>query len=106
MKKCTYYDPAYVLLQNKKQGEKKYQFKNGGIRQWGKKNKNEDQQNDWLKHLDGLNKRNGSEEQNDKWLDQQMCIVLDNTTMTVGCMFAAAYRQWLLCLSILLFGDI
>lgn len=48
-------------LQNKEQGEKEYQFKNGGIREWGKQNKNEDQQNNGLKHLDGwqLNEKGG-----------------------------------------------
>ena len=40
-------------LQNKEEGEKEYQFKNGGIREWGKQNEDEDQQNNGLKHLDG-----------------------------------------------------
>lgn len=39
-------------LQNKKQCEKEYQFKNGGIRERGKQNKNENQQNNGLKHLE------------------------------------------------------
>lgn len=44
---------SVCALQNKEQGEKEYQFKNGGVRERGKQNENEDQQNNGLKHLDG-----------------------------------------------------
>lgn len=60
----TYVMIWVCALQNKEQGEKEYQFKNGGIREWGKQDKNEDQQNNGLKHLDGwwLNKKEGGAE--------------------------------------------
>lgn len=53
-----------LALQNKEQGEKEYQFENGGIREWGEQNKDEDQQNNGLKHLDGWMGRTKSSDKN------------------------------------------
>lgn len=61
-------------LQYKEQGEKKYQFKNGGIRQWGKQNKNEDQQNDGLKHLERWQLKEKWEWREEWWaLEEEKC---------------------------------
>lgn len=61
-------------LQYKEQGEKKYQFKNGGIRQWGKQNKNEDQQNDGLKHLEQWQLKEKWEWREEWWaLEEEKC---------------------------------
>lgn len=40
-----------VESQNKKKGEEKDEFKDGGVGEGGKQHKNEDEQNDWLEHL-------------------------------------------------------
>lgn len=90
-------------LQYKEQGEKKYQFKNGGIRQWGKQNKNEDQQNDGLKHLEQWQLKEKWEWREEWWaLEEEKC----GGEMWQSLLFLSAYRKWLLCLFVVLLGDI
>lgn len=52
IKECAPCDPGRAL-QNEEQGEKKHQFKNGGVREGGEQNEDEDKQNNGLKHLGG-----------------------------------------------------